>query len=108
MKTTLKFSTLIVALASVFTFSSCLESNDESTYPAYASYVTITGDQFMGYTFYADFGSILRPTSASILDVLPGLSTSTVKRAYVAFDLIMQIMQSRLIIPSDILQHQTP
>ena len=71
MKTTLKLSTLIVALASVFTFSSCMNSNDNSTYPSYASYVTITGDQFMGYTFYSDFG----------------LSSSTVKRAYVSFDL---------------------
>ena len=87
MKTTLKFSSLIVALASVFTFSSCLNSNDNSTYPTYTSYVTITGDQFMGYTFYSDFGSILRPTSASVQEVLPGLSTSKVKRAYVAFDL---------------------
>ena len=87
MKTTLKFSTLLVALASVFTFSSCLNSNEDSTYPAYASYVTITGDQFMGYTFYSDFGCVLRPTSASVQEVLPGLGNSKVKRAYVAFDL---------------------
>lgn len=87
MKTTFKFSTLLVALVSVFTFSSCLNSDDSSSYPAYASYVTITGDQFMGYTFYSDYGCILRPTSASVQEVLPGLSTSTVKRAYVAFDL---------------------
>ena len=87
MKTTLKLSTLIVALVSVFTFSSCLNSSDTSTYPTYSSYVTITGDQFIGYTFYSDFGSILRPTSASVQEVLPGLSTSTVKRAYIAFDL---------------------
>ena len=87
MKTTLKLSTLIVALASAFTFSSCMNSNDNSTYPSYASYVTITGDQFMGYTFYSDFGCILRPTSASVQEVLPGLSSSTVKRAYISFDL---------------------
>ena len=87
MKTTLKFSTLLVALASVFTFSSCLNSNEDSTYPAYASYVTITGDQFMGYTFYSDFGCVLRPTSASVQEVLPGLGNSNVKRAYVSFDL---------------------
>ena len=87
MKTTLKFSTLLVALASVFTFSSCLNSNNDSTYPAYASYVTITGDQFLGYTFHSDFGCTLRPTSASVQEVLPGLGNSQVKRAYVAFDL---------------------
>ncbi len=87
MKTTLKLSTLIVAIASVFTFSSCLNSGESSTYPTYSSYVTIAGDQLMGYTFYSDFGSILRPTSASVQEVLPGLSTSTTKRAFVAFDL---------------------
>ena len=87
MKTTLKLSTLIVAIASAFTFSSCLNNNNGTTYPTYTSYVTITGDQFMGYTFYSDFGSILRPTSASVQEVLPGLSSSTVKRAYIAFDL---------------------
>ena len=87
MKTTLKLSTLIVAIASVFTFSSCLNSNNDSTYPAYASYVTITGDQFLGYTFHSDFGCTLRPTSASVQEVLPGLGNSKVKRAYVAFDL---------------------
>ena len=87
MKTTLKLSTLLVAIASAFTFSSCLNSNDNTTYPTYSSYVTISGDQFIGYTFYSDFGSILRPTSASVQEVLPGLSSSTVKRAFVAFDL---------------------
>ena len=87
MKTTLKLSTFIIAIASVFTFSSCLNNNNETTYPTYTSYVTITGDQFMGYTFYSDFGSILRPTSASVQEVLSGLSSSTVKRAYIAFDL---------------------
>ena len=87
MKTTLKFSTLLVALASVFTFSSCLNSNNDSTYPAYALHVTITGDQFLGYTFHSDFGCTLRPTSASVQEVLPGLGNSKVKRAYVAFDL---------------------
>ena len=87
MKTTLKLSTLIVAIASAFTFSSCLNNGETSSYPTYSSYVTITGDQFMGYTFYSDFGSILRPTSASVQEVLPGLSSSTAKRAYIAFDL---------------------
>ena len=54
MKTTLKLSTLLVAIASAFTFSSCLNNDDDSTYPTYSSYVTITGDQFIGYTFYSD------------------------------------------------------
>lgn len=88
MKTTLKLSTLLVAITSAFTFSSCIDNGGDSSYPTYSSYVTITGDQSMGgYTFHSDFGSILRPTSASVQEVLPGLSTSNVKRAYVAFDL---------------------
>ena len=87
MKTTLKLSTLLVALASVFTFSSCMNSSDESGYPTYSSYVTIAGDDVFGYTFHSDFGATLKPTSASVAQVLPGLSGSNVKRAYVAFDL---------------------
>ena len=90
MKTTLKFSTLIVALASALTFSSCLNSDDNSTYATYTSYVTIAGDQFLGYTFYSDFGCILRPTSESIQEVLPGLSSSSVKRAVIGFDLVSE------------------
>lgn len=86
MKTTLKLSTLLIALASVFTFSSCLNDSDSSNDPAYYSYVTITGDAAFGYTFYADNGSILIPTSTSIQEVLPGLSSSSVKRAFIAFD----------------------
>ena len=61
MKTTLKLSTLLVALASLFTFSSCLNNDDNSNYATYRSYVTIAGDDTYGYTFYADFGSILKP-----------------------------------------------
>lgn len=88
MKTTLKLSTLLVALASVFTFSSCLNDDNNSSYANYYSYVTITGDDAFGYTFHADFGSTLRPTTASIMEVLPGLGTSGAKRAYIAFDLM--------------------
>jgi hypothetical protein len=90
MKTTLKLSNLLVAIASVFTLSSCLsDNNNENTSHAnYSSYVTITGNSSVGYTFYSDFGCILRPTSASVQEVLPGLSNSNAKRAYVAFNLI--------------------
>ena len=87
MKTTLKLSTFLVALTAVFTFSSCLNSSDDSDYATYSSYVTIAGDAAFGYTFYTDFGATLKPTSASVTQVLPGLSGSNVKRAYVAFDL---------------------
>lgn len=88
MKTTLKLYTLLIALASVFTFSSCLDSSDDSNVPAYYAYVTITGDSTFGYTFYSDNGSILVPTSTSVEQVLPGLSTSNVKRAFISFDVV--------------------
>lgn len=88
MKTTLKLSTLLIALASIFTFSSCLNDSDDSTGPAYYSYVTISGDSAFGYTFYGDNGSIFIPTSASVEQVLPGLSGSNVKRAFISFDVI--------------------
>lgn len=88
MKTTLKLSTLLIALASIFTFSSCLNSSDDATGPAYYSYVTISGDKAFGYTFYADNGSILIPTSSSVEQVLPGLSNSNVKRAFISFDVL--------------------
>ena len=55
--------------------------------PSYTSYVTISGDEIFGYTFYSDFGYILRPTMQSVQEILPGLSKSDVKRAVVAFDL---------------------
>lgn len=87
MKTTLKLSTFFVALASVFTFSSCLNDDDNSSYANYRAYVTIAGDEALGYTFYTDFGSTLKPTSTSVQQVLPGLSQSGVKRAFIAFDL---------------------
>lgn len=87
MKTTLKLYTLLIALASVFTFSSCLDSSDDSNVPAYYAYVTITGDSTVGYTFYSDNGSILVPTSTSVEQVLPGLNSS-VKRAFISFDVI--------------------
>lgn len=87
MKTALKLSTLLVALVSAFTFSSCLNSDDNSNYPTYRSYVTITGDKYLGYTFYADFGSILVPSSASDQSVLNIIEEYKAKRAYIAFDL---------------------
>lgn len=88
MKTTLKLSTLLIALVSVFTFSSCLNGSDDTNNAAYYSYVTITGDSAFGYTFYADNGSILVPTSSSVEQVLPGLSNSNVKRAFISFDVV--------------------
>lgn len=87
MKTTLKFSTLLVALASVFTFSSCLNSDDSSKYPVYHSYVTVVGDQHMGYTFYSDYGCILRPTTENVNNVLYHWNMENVKRGLIYFDL---------------------
>ena len=85
---TLKISTLLVALASVFTFSSCLDNGNDNYGNRFRSYVTITGDNSFGYTFHDDVGCKLFPTSASIQSVLPGLPGSNVKRAYVAFELV--------------------
>lgn len=84
---TLKFSTLLIALASVFTFSSCLDSGNDDYGNRFRSYVTITDSGF-GYTFHDDVGCTLKPTAASIQAVLPGLATSNVKRAFVAFELV--------------------
>lgn len=93
MKTTLKFSTLLVALASVFTFSSCLNSDDDSSYPTYSSYVTIAGGQFMDYTFYSDFGCILKPTTESVKNVLYNWNMQNVKRGIIYFDLASETEQ---------------
>ncbi len=84
---TLKISTLLVALATALSFSSCLDEGTDTEYPNYSSYVTITGDANFGYTFFSDGGYTLKPTTASVKEVLPGLANSNVKRAMVAFDL---------------------
>ena len=84
----LKISTFLAALAASFTFSSCLDDGNSDTAPRFTSYVTIAGDATFGYTFHSDFGCTLKPTSASIQEVLPGLSQANVKRAVVAFDLL--------------------
>lgn len=96
---TFKFSTLLVALASVFAFSSCLDDSDNSASATYSTYVTIAGDAFFGYTFYADNGSILKPTSQSVTEVLPGLSGSSVKRAVVSFDLADEAANGEVLQP---------
>ena len=79
----MKFAVCLSALAVVLGFSSCLNS-DDSDYPDYQSSVTVTGDEMLGYKFYADNGSILVPTSQSAMQA-PGLKK--VKRAVIAFDL---------------------
>ena len=105
MKTTLRLSTFIVAVVSVFTFSSCLnDSNDSSSSANYYSTVTITGDDVFGYTFYADFGSKLIPTMASIQETLPGLGKSGAKRAYVAFDLASETENGKELVAGETYQ----
>ena len=85
---TLKFKTLLLALVSAVTMSSCLNDSEVTDYPTYSSYVTVSGDAFFGYTFHSDFGCTLLPTSESILEVIPGLNNTKVERLYVAFDLV--------------------
>jgi hypothetical protein len=105
MKTTLRLSTFIVALVSVFTFSSCLnDDNGSSSSAMYYSTVTITGDDVFGYTFYADFGSKLIPTMASIQETLPGLGKSGAKRAYVAFDLASETENGKELVAGETYQ----
>ena len=89
MKTTLRLSAFIVALVSLFTFSSCLNDNNGSSSSAnYYSPVTITGNNDSGYIFYADFGSKLIPSMTNIMEVIPDLTTrNDIERAYIAFDL---------------------
>lgn len=84
----LKLKTLFVALASAMTLSSCLGDSEVTDYPHYSTYVTVKGDSFFGYTFYADFGGTLIPTLQSIKEVVPGLVNSDVKRMYISFDLV--------------------
>ena len=84
----LKISTFLAALAAVFTFSSCLDEGGSEDTPQFTSYVTISGDATFGYTFHSDFGCTLKPTSASVQEVLPGLSNTNVKRAVIAFNLL--------------------
>ena len=88
----LKISTFLAALAAAFTFSSCLDDGNSDTAPRFTSYVTIAGDATFGYTFHSDFGCTLKPTSASIQEVLPGLSQAKVKRAVVAFEKLLSKM----------------
>ncbi len=85
---TLKFKTLLVTFVAAITLSSCLSDNDVTDYPHYSSYVTVGGDGMFGYTFYADFGATLIPTTESIQEVIPGLTNSDVKRMYISFDLV--------------------
>ena len=84
---TLKLSTLLATLACALTFSSCLNNDDNVYGNSYRSYVTITGDTF-DYTFHSDFGCKLKPSTQSVISVLPGLASSNVKRALVAFQLV--------------------
>lgn len=84
----LKLKTLFVALASAMTFSSCLGDSGVTDYPYYSTYVTVGGDGMFGYTFYTDFGATLLPTSQSIQEVVPGLTTSEVKRMHISFNLV--------------------
>lgn len=84
---TLKFKTLLIAIVSAVTFSSCLDDSDTTDYPNYSSYVTVSGDGAFGYTFYSDLGCTLMPTSQSITEVMPGLSKANAKRLLIAFDL---------------------
>ena len=101
---TLKFKTLLVTFVAAITLSSCLSDNDVTDYPHYSSYVTVGGDGMFGYTFYADFGSKLIPTMASIQETLPGLGKSGAKRAYIAFDLASETENGKELVAGETYQ----
>lgn len=84
---TLKFKTLLIAIVSAVTFSSCLGDSETIDYPYYSSYVTFDPNALFGYTFYSDFGCTLIPTSQSITEVMPNLSNVNPKRLLISFNL---------------------
>lgn len=77
----MKLAVFFAALVSVLTFSSCLDSDGDGGYDGMA-FVTVTGDEFIGYRLYADGGGILIPTTASMKAMG---DWSKIKRAQVVF-----------------------
>jgi hypothetical protein len=107
MKTTLRLSTFIVALVSVFTFSSCLNDDNASSNGAMNYYpVTIYGNNDFGYTFYADFcDSKLIPSMTNIMEVIPYLTTrNDIKRAFIAFDLASETENGKELVAGETYQ----
>ena len=64
----MKLAVIFAALVSVFGFSSCLNSGESGPSTKYWP-VTVTGDRYTGFKFYADNGGILVPTSTSVSSV---------------------------------------
>lgn len=64
----MKLAVLFAALVSVFTFSSCLNSDGDSRRSG-SAIVTVTGDEYLGYKLYVDHGGILIPTAASMKQI---------------------------------------
>lgn len=81
-----KLAVFFAALVSVLGFTSCLDDEGATSYPAFQAAVTVTGDALTGYTFLCDAGNNirLRPTGATAAELgkLEGL-----KRLVLAFDL---------------------
>ena len=61
----MRLAVVFAALLSVFGFSSCLNGGESEPSPN-VWMVTVTGDRYTGFKFYADIGGILVPTTASI------------------------------------------
>ena len=106
MKTTLRLSTFIVALVSVFTFSSCLnDDNGSSSGAMYHLPVTIYGNNDYGYTFYADCDSKLIPSMTNIMEVIPDLTTrNDIERAFIAFDLASETENGKELVAGETYQ----
>lgn len=61
----MKLAVVFAAFVSVLGLSSCLDSGESG--PSTQSWlVTVTGDRYTGFKFYADNGGILIPSSASV------------------------------------------
>ncbi|WP_178795973.1 NigD1/NigD2 family lipoprotein [Bacteroidaceae bacterium] len=81
----MKLAVVFAALVSVFGFSSCLDSGESG--PSTKSWlVTVTGDRYTGFQFYADNGGILVPTSTSVSSV--GENLEKVKRILLYYSFV--------------------
>ena len=90
----IRFTLLMAAIASVVTFSSCLNTDDDSNYPMYRSVVTVGPSAFQ---LYSDNGSVLRPTQSS-LAAMSGLASA--ERSIVAFDMADESLQGKELEPN--------
>jgi|GEM_PF-479210 hypothetical protein len=77
------FSIVFLLMLCLGNFSSCLNNDNDTTWPAFNSIcVTVKGDELLGYKLYTDFDAVLIPVNFSQFPVL-----KEAQRALVSFDL---------------------